>query len=334
MRKETILRVFLAVLSVQIFLVGTIFFASADSALGQSDDKKKQKQEKENVARPVTIPISVRESNARASETRDEIIEAGNLIVKENGDARQILSLRSTANSPLAFAILLQDDLASQVNLELKGIAEFIRRLPRGSRVMVAYMRGGSLQVRQKFTEDLEKAATSLRIITGSSSAAPYNPYVGVIEALDRFENLPNGRRAMLIVSDGLDTSRGIDAASPTQSIDLDRAIIKSQRSGTAVYSIYAATSSTGNGGSSILANYGQGSLNRLTEETGGRAFFQGLDTPVSFSPFLRELGTTLNRQFALTFLSTGSKKDLRRLEVTSDNSNVKIEYPKNYVPR
>ncbi len=333
MRKETILRLALTILSWEIIFVGCIFFASAEHAFGQSDDKKKQKQEKENVARPVTIPISVRESNVRASETRGEIVEAGNLVVKENGDQRQILSLRSTANSPLAFAVLLQDDLASQVNLELKGIAEFIRRLPRGSRVMVAYMRGGSLQVRQKFTEDLEKAATSLRIIASSSSVAPYNPYVGVIEALDRFENLPTGRRAMLIVSDGLDTSRGIDAASPTQSIDLDRAIIKAQREGTAIYSIYAATSSN-NGGSSILANYGQGSLNRLTEETGGRAFFQGLDTPVSFAPFLRELGTTLNRQFALTFLSTGSKKDLRRLEVTSDNSNVKIEYPKNYVPR
>ncbi len=303
---------------------------AVSTVVAQPDKDKKNKQQD---ARPVTIPIAIRAGNVKASETRGEIIEAGNLTVKENGEERQILSFRSTANSPLAFAILIQEDVASDVNLELRGIANFIRALPRGSRVMVAYLRNGTIDVRQKFTEDLDKAAKSLRIISSSSAASPFNPYVGVIEALDRFDNLPIGRRAILLVSDGLDASRGVDSASPAQSLDLDRAILKAQRSGTAIYSIYAATQSTGNG-NSILVSYGQGSLNRLTEETGGRAFFQGTGTPVSFSPYLRDLGTILSRQFALTFLSTGSKKDLRRLEVTSDNPDIKIEYPKNYVPK
>ncbi|MEP6924576.1 MAG: hypothetical protein ABI954_08930 [Pyrinomonadaceae bacterium] len=313
-----------AVLIVLLVMTGILGVA----AQSDKDNKKKQQD-----ARPITIPISVRERNSKTARSGGEIVEAGNLIIKENGEPKQILSLRSTANSPLAFAVLIQEDVASEVNLELKGIANFIRQLPRGSRVMVAYLRSGTIDVRQKFTDDLEKAARSLRIISGSSAVAPYNPYVGVIESLDRFDNLPIGRRAILMVSDGLDASRGVDSASPSQSVDLDRAILKAQRSGTAVYSIYAATQTTGNG-SSILVSYGQGSLNRLTEETGGRSFFQGTGTPVSFAPYLRELGTILSRQFALTFLSTGSKKDLRRLEVTSDNPDVKIEYPKNYIPR
>ena len=315
----------------QAVLLVWLVLALSVAVNAQSDKNKKNKQDG---ARPVTIPIAIRAGNLKTDETHGEIIEAGDLTIKENGEDRQILSLRSTANSPLAFAILIQEDVASEVNLELKGIADFIRKLPRGSRVMVAYLRNGNIDVRQKFSEDLEKAAKSLRIISSSSAVAPFNPYVGVVEALDRFDNLPIGRRAILLVSDGLDASRGIDSASPTQSVDLDRAILKAQRSGTAVYSIYAATQSTTGGGNSVLASYGQGSLNRLTEETGGRAFFQGTGTPVSFSPYLRELGTILSRQFALTFLSTGSKKDLRRLEVTSDNPNVKIQYPKNYIPK
>jgi hypothetical protein len=198
---------------------------------------------------------------------------------------------------------------------------------------MVAYMRGGTLDVRQRFTEDLERAAKSLRVISGSGANAPFNPYVGVIEGLQRFDNLPTGRRAMLVISDGLDASRGVDSASPAQSIDLDRAVLKAQRNGTAIYSIYASASST-SGGSSVLVSYGQGSLNRLTDETGGRSFFQGTSTPVSFDPFLRQLGTILSRQYALTYLSSGSKKDLRRIEVTTDNPEIKIEYPKNYIPK
>ncbi|HEX8399825.1 MAG TPA: hypothetical protein VF644_20515 [Pyrinomonadaceae bacterium] len=289
-------------------------------------------RKKQQTVRPITIPISVRAGNVKVSETRGEVIEAGNLTVKENGEERTILSLRKTSESPMHFAVLIQEDVESSVNLELEGIGNFIRRLPKGSRVMVAYLRGGSIQIRQKFTEDLEKAAKSLRIL-GGSSAAPFNPYVGVMEAVERFENLPLGRRAMLVVSDGLDVGRGIDSASPMQSLDLDRAILKAQRNGIAIYTIYAQTSSTA-GGNSRLVSYGQGSLLRLADETGGRAFFSGLSTPVSFAPFLRELGASLTRQFALTYLSTEKDNRFRRIEITSDSREVVIEYPKGVNPK
>jgi VWFA-related protein len=314
-------------------LIATVllaFVGMTTTAKAQEGEKKTRKQQ---AARPVTVPFSVRQGDIKIGGQRGEIIEAGNLTVKENGEERTILSVRNTADSPLHFAVLLQDDVASSVNLELKGIGEFIRKLPRGSRVMVGYMRGGSLQIRQKFTEDLERAADSLRVITSSSASAPFNPYVGVIEALERFENLPTGRRAMLVVSDGLDVSRGTDSASPGQSVDLDRAITKAQRAGVAVYSIYAATDATERG-NSVLVSYGQGSLNRLTDETGGRAFFSGSSTPVSFAPFLRDLGAILSRQFAITYLSTDNRRNFRKIEISSDNPAVKIEHPRGVVPK
>jgi hypothetical protein len=71
-----------------------------------------------------------------------------------------------------------------------------------------------------------------------------------------------------------------------------------------------------------------------LADETGGRAFFSGLSTPVSFAPFLRELGTSLSRQFALTYLSTEKNNGFRRIAITSDNPEVKIEYPKGVNPK
>src|SRR5206468_8934482 len=118
--------------------------------------------------------------------------------------------------------------------------AEFVRQLPKGSRIMIGYIRTGTLQVRQKFTTDLEKASKSLRPPTGFASAAPYNPYVEVIEAVKRFESQPAGRRAILLLSDGLDISRGVDSSAPTQSVDLQRAINEAQRRSIAVYGFYA----------------------------------------------------------------------------------------------
>ena len=115
--------------------------------------------------------------------------------------------------------------MVSSINNEIKPLGEFIRRLPRGSRVMIGYIRSGSLQVRQRFTADLERAAEALRSPIGSASAAAYNPYVEIIEGLKRFEAIPKGRRALLVVSDGVDISRGFDSSSPSQSIDLQRAV-------------------------------------------------------------------------------------------------------------
>ncbi|MGI8555412.1 MAG: hypothetical protein ACR2LT_03525 [Pyrinomonadaceae bacterium] len=287
------------------------------------------RREQTTKVHPVTVPISIFSKAELKDRQLEEVLEAGNLIVKEDGDAQTILSIRSIDNAPLEIAILVQDDLSSSFNLEINRLAEFIRRLPENSRVMVAYLRGGSIQVRQKFTSDLEKAAKSLRIVIGSA-AAPSSPYQGVSEALGRFDALPLGRRAILLVSDGLDFSHGFDSSSPALSLELDQAILKAQRKSVAVYSFYTPASLTENGNSRLTLN-GQGSLEKLADETGGRAFFQGTGSPVSFDPFFKDFNLSLKRQFALTYLSTHPAKGYHKVQIKSTNSQIKIEHPQGY---
>src|ERR1041384_3786861 len=117
----------------------------------------------------------------------------------------------SKVNEPLNIAILIQDDLISRVGNELGVTRDFIRSLPAGSRVMVGYITTGTLQVRQPFTTDLNRAANSLRIPIASTSASAYNPYVEGVEALKKFDSSWKGHNAVLLISDGLDTSRGFD---------------------------------------------------------------------------------------------------------------------------
>lgn len=198
---------------------------------------------------------------------------------------------------PLNLAVLVQDDLVSRVGNELERTREFIRALPAGSRVMVGYITAGSLQVRQPFTDDLEDAARSLRIPVGTASAAAYNPYVEVREALKKFPADGRNANALLLISDGVDTSRGADVSSVLNSVDLARASSEAQRRGVAVYSFFAPTAYL-TARSRTYAGLGQGALNRLSKETGGRAFFQGYDF-VSFEPYFRDFSRTLNEQFA-----------------------------------
>lgn len=306
------------------FLLALTFSVSAVAQRQNETAEQKQK------VRTMTIPISIFTKKELRENQAEEFLQAGNIIVREKGDEQVILSIRSVTNAPLALAVLIQDNLSSNANLQLKDIAAFIRSLPRGSRVMVAYLRGGSFQIRQKFTEDLEKAAKSLRIVVSNSAVAPSSPYEGVDDALKRFDALPAGRRAILLISDGLDASRGVENSSPSQSLDLEQSILKAQRKSVAVYSIYNAASLTDNGNSTLILN-GQGSLNRISEETGGRAFFQGTSSPISFSRFFEDLDLLLDRQFALTYLSTHIKKGYYKIQVNSTNPDIKIEHPQGY---
>jgi VWFA-related protein len=273
--------------------------------------------------KPVTVPVTIRVKE----ETELQNID---LSIHEDGEPQTIISIRSIGtNTPITLAVLIQEDLVPSVGNEIKDLAEFIRKLPKNSRVMVGYLRTGTLQVKQRFTADLDKAASALRPPMGSANSSPYNPYVEVIEALKRFESQPLGRRAILLVSDGLDISRGVDSSSPTQSVDLQRAVNESQRRGVAIYGFYAPTIVAAS--NPALVTNAQSSLLRLSDETGGIAFFQGTGAPVSFAPFIRELDISLQKQAALTFLSTHLKKGFHRLEVKSSTPGVRVSYPSGY---
>ena len=306
----------------------TVSFVCLACAAGYGQAGRGTDGERRRGVRSVTIPVTVRLPKERAQPEEFQYIEG--IKVFEDGEQQDILTIRGMAQSPLTLAVLIQDDVVPSVGNEIKGLAEFVRRLPPNSRVLVGYMRAGSLQVRQKFTVDLERAAKSLRIPVGSTSVSPYNPFSTLREAVKRFEGQPVGRRAVLLVSDGLDLSHGVSGSTPTQSPDLQRAVEEAQRRGIAVYSIYAPT--VGGAASAMgLAGNGQGALNRLATETGGHAYFQGTGAPVSFDPFLREVSQLLSRQFALTYLSTHPTKGFHRIRVASEMAEGEVVHPTGY---
>jgi hypothetical protein len=213
--------------------------------------------------------------------------------VKDENEQRSLQTIE-----PLNLAILIQDDLVPQVGNEIKITRDFIRSLPQGSQVMVGYITAGSLQVRQPFTTDLDKAARSLRIPLGSTASSPFNPYVEVVEALRKFDRDGANANAILLISDGLDTSRGFDSTAAGHTVDIDRAIKEANKRNVSIFSFYAPSVGL-TSHSRIAASYGQSSLNRISNETGGRAFFQGTSGFVTFNSYFARLRETLNRQYA-----------------------------------
>jgi hypothetical protein len=214
-------------------------------------------------------------------------------------DQRNKSGRSARAGESLNLAILIQDDLDSQVSNELGVTRDFIRSLPSGSRVMVGYITTGTLQVRQPFTTDLDQAARSLRRPLSSDAASPYNPYVEVIEALRAFKGL-KGQNAVLLISDGLDTSRGFDVSSSADTVDLLRAIDHANKQNVMVFTFYAPSVGL-TSRSRVAASYGQNSLNRLANDTGGKAYFQGSTGFVTFDSYFKRLRQTLNEREIFT---------------------------------
>jgi hypothetical protein len=114
----------------------------------------------------------------------------------------------------------------------------------------------------------------------------------------------------------------------------LDAAVAQAQRAGVQVYAIYVA--GAGHFGHTLWRiDTGQRNLSEMADETGGEGYFQGLESPVAFAPFLNQFAERLNHQYKLTFLTAPEKKATYlhvRLETEVPNAEL-VTADKVYVP-
>jgi len=106
------------------------------------------------------------------------------------------------------------------------------------------------------------------------------------------------GRRAVLMLTDGNDRDYGASADNDPY---VEAAIRNSQIAGIAVYSVYL----RGAGvymPSDWAMNPGQSNLLALSNATGGHFYCEGLNDPVSLTPYLNDLEQRLANQYRITF--------------------------------
>src|SRR6478752_446064 len=108
-----------------------IFFSLFASLLivGSVSAQPENDREKQKV-RTVSIPISIFTKQELRQGQAEEFVQVDRLMVREDKDDQTILSIRSVVEAPLALCILIQDDLSSSFNLQIKDLKRFIRNLP------------------------------------------------------------------------------------------------------------------------------------------------------------------------------------------------------------
>lgn len=207
-------------------------------------------------------------------------------------------------HAALELFILLDDASSSSLGSQLEDIRKFINAQPATTQIGVAYMQNGIARVVQNLTTDHAAAAKSLRLPMGDNGANA-SPYFALTDLVKRWPT-SSARHEVLMVTDGIDRYYGTgDADNPYVAEAVDGAV----RAGIQVSAIY--NPGVGHFSHSYWQIYwGQIYLSELTDKTGGEAYYIGFNgPPVSFAPYLDDLGQRLQHQYLLTFLAKPPKK-------------------------
>lgn len=218
----------------------------------------------------------------------------------------------------LHLAILIDD--GTNLGPHLDELRRFIQTQSKSTSVGVFYASVGVTQPAADFSTDHNAVAAKVRITVGRSGTST-SIFLSLIDLLEKLQPM-SGRREVLLIGDGHDRLRGDLPESP----DLDRAIDMAVKDGIVVHTLYSSVGRTNP--ASFGLTLAQSNLSHVAGATGGQSFFQGLDTPVSFTPFLNQLDMVLHNQYFLTFTTPRSAKakgEFRSFKVATEQSNVSI---------
>jgi VWFA-related protein len=228
------------------------------------------------------------------------------------------------ARSGLQLVVLLDDSSRGNLGLQLNDIRSFLNGLPPTAQVAIGYMRNGTPNLVQNFTNDHALAAKALRLPQGVAGANG-SPYFCLSDLVKHWPGGNNDvRREVIMVTDGIDRYSGgrFDPENPY----VRAATSDAQKAGVIVYSIYYRGAGRFDR-SALATDGGQNYLTQISGDTGGKVYLEGFGNPVSFEPFLSDIQRKLQNQYELTFVST-AKPGLQQIRVKTTQPNTSLQFP------
>jgi hypothetical protein len=300
-------------------------------------------------AAPNTVQVHLVITDAALQEDAElPRLQKEDVKVKQGRNFLQVTQLIPAQgdNAALQLMILIDDTLNTSVGNSLNDIKEFISAQPSSTVIGVGYMSNAGVNVVQNFTPDHDLAVKAVRLPRGAVSTMD-SPYLSLISLVKGWPQ-QNVRRAVLMVTDGIDRLRGetptpsrlgpnygsVYHTMPTISVDATSASEMSQRYNVIVYSLYAV--GVGRAGrSSWDLQLGLSGLSKIADETGGECFSLGTSQLVSFKPYLERLQKMFSNQYYVVFQAVPRKRaGFQRVTVETELSNSEILAPDNvWVP-
>jgi len=262
-----------------------------------------------NVER-VNILFSVKDNKGKLITS----LKQSDFKLFEDDKPQTIERVNIDTDLPLHIALLIDRSgtVQNQLKLEKDAAIEFLNRtLKHGKdKAVIIGFDTAVDDLSNGFTDDIEKLSDPIRkILAGGSTSA----FDAVYIAADKYLSKQPSRRLAILISDGDDNN---------SRKTLDEAMLISQKSEVSIYSI---STNLSVGSSGADRDRGDKNLKKLSEETGGRAFFpkklEDLETGFQM------IGEEVRSQYSLLYSPTNKVRDgrFRKYRVVANNKNFKI---------
>jgi hypothetical protein len=279
------------------------------------------------VTTSATVPVTMTVTANVAGNRRMPEINPNDVVVRQGKSRLEVTEwVPARGNrAGLELFILIDDAADSRISLQYDELRAFINAQPASTLVGVGYMRNATVQIAQHLTTNHDLATQALRLPLGYPGAFG-SPYLSAIDLMKSWA-VDQNRREILMITDGMGRERyhgGWHHGYRTDT-DADTASAVAQRTGTNIFSIYAPGSTRSRQGYWAGVN-GQMNMTRLSDSTGGAAFYLGLHSPVTIQPYLDQLQSMLDNQYLLSFSAKpGKRSGLQSINLSTEVAGVDL---------
>lgn len=239
-------------------------------------------------------------------------------VIDDNKPAVQILSFSSETNLPLRVGLLVDasNSIRDRFRFEQESAIEFLNQIirPKSDRAFIIGF-DTTAEITQDFTDNTELLSHGVRMLRPGGGTAMYDAlYFACRDKLMKAGGDTAVRKAIILISDGNDNQSRVTR---------EEAIEMAQKAEVIVYTISTNISGVKERGDRVLE--------RISDATGGRAFFpfKIQDVADAFSAIQDELRS----QYALAYKPADFRADgrFRSIDIVADKKNMHIRARKGY---
>lgn len=268
---------------------------------------------------PQGIPVQIVVSVGHFYSERVPVPTRDNLTVSAGLAEAPVLEV-TPLHDPIDLFVLVDHCSSCEPGSKFEELQKFLLSQAPTTRIGVAYIKDGQLQIAVNPTLDRDRVIKGLSAPEG---AKPANPFVALADLIRQWAP-ESPRRAVLMISNGIDPDSGAGARNAAA----EAAIEQAERAGVVIFAMYHPSADYANADWSKLYE-GQVQLAHVASESGGEAYFLGFGPMPSLAPFLADLGDHLANQYRLRFLAKpGAAGTFEDITVRSTSRDVEIMAP------
>lgn len=255
----------------------------------------------------VELPVSVSDRTGTAVANLAE----KNFTILEDGKPKKLSSFSFAANLPISVGVLLDHSGSMEKRMEMAksaAVAFFRRIIRKNDRAFIGAFAGDPTR-NAPFVSNVGTLEAQVNAIPAAGGGTAL--YDSIVTGLYRFRNV-QGRRALIVITDGEDTASRLDYKDML-------AYARSARVPLYFIGIGFALGDTG--------------MKNLAAETGGVAYF--IRNVNQLNDAYAQLEKDLRSQYLLTYHTQSSKKDqtYRAIEVKVDRPDARVRTIRGFIP-